>query len=73
MDPIQKVWQITDLNNNFCFQHLVGLAFYRRYETGLTKYNDRNGSRMRIQVCKFDPKITAIQVVWEEKTHSLLF
>ena len=52
---------IEQINNTYLFQHLIPLIFYLNSESGIVKYNAKNGNRMRIQICKCNPNITVIQ------------
>ena len=63
----ERVSDIENINNNLCFQHLIGLVFYCNCETSLVTYNHRNRDRMQIKVCKCNPNITVVQVDLFEK------
>ena len=52
---------IEQINNTYLFQHLIPLIFYLNSESGIVKYNAKNGDRMRIQICKCNPSTTVIQ------------
>ena len=58
----ERVSDIENINNNFCFQHLIGLVFYCNCETSLVKYNSQNRDRMQVQVCRCNPNIAVVQV-----------
>ena len=58
---------IENLNNNFCFQHLIGIIFFLKFDNGVVTYSDCNGERMRIEICKCDPNITVVQFDLFEK------
>ena len=52
---------IEQINNTYLFQHLIPLIFYLNSESGIVKYNAKNGNRMRIQICKCNPNIMVMQ------------
>ena len=62
---------IEKLNNTYLFQHLIPLIFFICCDSGVVKYNDCNGERMRIQVCKCNPRITVVQMDLFEKRKRL--
>ena len=58
---IEHNMDIEQINNTYLFQHLIPLIFFIRSDSGVVKYNDCNGERMRIEFCKCDPNITVVQ------------
>ena len=57
----EHIMDIENLNNTYLFQHLIPLIFFIRSDSGVVKYNDCNGERMRIEICKCNPNISVVQ------------
>ena len=52
---------IEQINNTYLFQTLTANIFFLKSDSGVVKYNAKNGQRMRIEICKCNPNITVTQ------------